>query len=237
MPQPRLLMTFDDDTVDHWFAHRGVFDDAGARVTFFVSHADRLTEAHWGKLRTLQQEGHTVASHGLRHVDAPQYLKDHGLAAYLHDEIAPSLAELQKHGLGARDFAYPFGRRDPVLDEALLTEFSWLRATVPRHTDARARQVLVDLADPRTSRVLPARGIDVGRSGVMNDDDSATLHALLDEAARTTRSICLFAHDITEREHGLVQGRNFVTPDRVLEVLQAAQQRGLEPCGFGVLPA
>lgn len=235
MTQPRLLMTFDDDTIDHWFAHRRVFD-GGARVTFFVSHVDRLTDAQTDKLLELQRDGHTVASHGLRHLDAPRHVSEHGLAAYLTDEITPSIGGLAQRGLGARDFAYPFGRHDASLDAALTARFSWLRATSPRHPDARAMEVLVDVDDPATPRVLPARGIDEGRQGVMNEDDAAMLLRVLDEAARTGSSVCLFAHDIAERERGLAEGRNFITPDRVREVLTAAQQRGLEPCGFGVLP-
>ncbi len=235
MTQPRLLMTFDDDTIDHWFAHRGVFD-GGARVTFFVSHADRLTDAQADRLLELQRDGHTVASHGLRHLDGPEHVSEHGLAAYLSDEIAPSIDALAQRGLGARDFAYPFGRRRADLDEALTGCFSWLRGTVPRSDDDRALEALVDLDDPATSRVLPARGIDEGRRGAMSEDDGVALLAVLDEAARTGRSLCLFAHDIAEREQGLAEGRNFITPERVQRVLTAARQRGLDPCGFGVLP-
>ena len=236
MMRPRLLMTFDDDTIDHWFDQRHVFSDGGARVTFFVSHVDRLTEAQTEKLQLLQQDGHTVACHGLRHLDARRYVAEHGLPAYLREEIEPSIAGLAERGLGARDFAHPFGRHDPRIDEALRSRFSWLRATSPRYTDRRAMDVLTDPSERATSRVLPARGVDEGRRGVMNEGDGATLLAVLDEAARTGRSVCLFAHDVIEREQGLAEGRNFITPDRLTEVLAAAQQRGLQACGFEVLP-
>ncbi|CAM3548908.1 polysaccharide deacetylase family protein [Occultella aeris] len=234
MRQPQLLMTFDDCTVDHWFVHRGVFDDAAARVTFFVSHVDRLTDDETDKLRALQRDGHTIASHGLRHLDGPQYVAQHGLGAYLEHEIEPSIAALADRGLGHRDFAYPFGRHDRATDDVLTARFSWVRTTSARHLDGSATQVLVDLDAP--TRVLPARGIDVGRSGVANPDDRGALLVVLDEAARTGAGVCLFAHDIAEWDHGLAQGRNFITPDRLRAVLTAAQERGLTAEGFGVLP-
>jgi peptidoglycan/xylan/chitin deacetylase (PgdA/CDA1 family) len=233
MRQPQLLMTFDDCTVDHWFAHRGVFDDAAALVTFFVSHVDRLTDDETDKLRVLQRDGHTIASHGLRHLDGPQYVAEHGLGAYLEHEIDPSIAALADRGLGHRDFAYPFGRHDRATDDALTGRFSWVRTTSARHLDGRATQVLVDLDGP--TRVLPSRGIDVGRRGVANPDDRAALLAVLDESARTGAGVCLYAHDIAEWDQGLAEGHNFITPARLRQVLAAARERGLAAVGTGVL--
>ncbi|WP_420113163.1 polysaccharide deacetylase family protein [Pseudactinotalea sp.] len=236
MSQPYLLLTLDDRTVDHWFAHRGVLEEAGAYATFFVSRADQLTEDETTMLQVLQRDGHTIASHGLRHRDAPQYVAEHGLTAYLENEIEPSIAALAERGLGHRDFAFPFGRHDPTIDGALVASFSWLRATSPRHTDERATEVLVDLGANDCPRVLSARGIDVGRGGRANPDDSAALLTVLDEAADTGASVCLFAHDIAEWDQGLAQGHNFITPARLRQVLAAAQERGLSAVGCGVLP-
>lgn len=236
MPGPQLLLTFDDRTVDHWFAHRGVLDEAGVRATFFVSHVDGLSDAESEMLRTLASQGHGIASHGLRHVDGPAYVTEHGLDAYLENEITPSIAGLAERGLDHRDFAYPYGRRSPELDAALTARFAWLRATSPRAVDDSAGEVLVDLGDEGLSRVLPARGIDVGRRGVANPDDSATLLAVFDQAAATGASVCLYAHDIAEWDQGLAEGRNFITPERLRDVLHAATSRGLEPLTFGQLP-
>lgn len=240
MTQPQLLLTFDDRTVAHWFAHRGVLEQAEAHVTFFVSHADEFTERETTMLGGLQSDGHTIASHGLRHRDAPQYVTEHGLTAYLENEIAPSIAALAERGLGHRDFAFPFGRHDPTIDDALAASFSWLRATSPRHTGERATEVLVDLEErcraTSQPRVLPARGIDVGRAGQANPDDREALLTIFDEAARTGTSVCLFAHDIADWDQGLAEGRNFITPERLRQVLAAAQERGLSAVGCGVLP-
>lgn len=236
MTTPLLLLTFDDRTVGSWYAHRGLFEEAGAHATFFVSDVDELTDADVDQLQTLQRDGHTVGSHGLRHLDAPAAVAERGVDAYLEDEIAPSVAGLADRGLGHRDFAYPFGRRDPALDERLLTRFSWLRATSVRHEDERAAaRVLVDLGDPR-SRVLPSRNIDVGRGGTAHPDDRDALRAVLDEAGRTGRSLCLFAHDIAGWSEGAARSRHFLTPERLREVLREATERGLTAVGTGALP-
>jgi hypothetical protein len=55
------------------------------------------------------------------HLLAPQYVQDHGVAAYLSDEFQPSIDILRAAGYPPpAAYAYPFGRDTPELDAAIL---------------------------------------------------------------------------------------------------------------------
>lgn len=232
-----VLLTFDDRSVAHWYSQRDLLSSTGTRATFFISHPDGLSDSDTEQLQSLAADGHTIAVHGLRHVDAPRHLAEHGPETYLHDEIVPAIDELERRGLARRDFAYPYGRRDAATDALLTQHFSWLRATSPRTTDVEeATAVLFDPADPTSGRVVPARGIDVGRRGEPNHDDSDVLLALLDRAADRGLTLCLYAHDVDSLEGGFAGQRNFVTPERLHEVIEAASVRGLALRPFADLP-
>ncbi|WP_116947352.1 polysaccharide deacetylase family protein [Jiangella endophytica] len=233
---PALYLTFDDRSVGQWYSQRELFLELDARVTFFVSHVDGLSDAEATMLRRLSADGHAVASHGLRHLDAPAFLAEHDADEYASAEIAPSISGLAARGLGRRDFAYPYGRRTTETDTILLQHFSWIRATSPRAADASAHDVLFDPALAHCPRVIAARGIDVGRRGTANPDDSAVVVSLLDGAAESGRSLCLYAHDIAGHDDGMAGGRNFITPERLRSVLEAAVERGVALRAFDDLP-
>jgi hypothetical protein len=123
-----LALSFDDAHVDDWFALRGLFDEHAARVTFFVSRYDRLSEARRDRLRLLAGDGHAVEAHGLRHRNAPEYVEENGLGAYMDEEARPSIDLLRDDGFDPVAFAYPFGARTGELDSALLDEVELLRS-------------------------------------------------------------------------------------------------------------
>ncbi len=127
-PRGALSLSFDDAHVAEWFALRDAFDRAGARVTFFVSRYDLLDQARVDQLRQLREDGHSIAAHGLRHRDAPAYVEEEGLAAYLADEADPSIDLLRRDGFDPVAFAYPFGSRTGELDRALLERVALVRS-------------------------------------------------------------------------------------------------------------
>jgi hypothetical protein len=123
-----LSLSFDDAHVDEWFALRELLDRHGARVTFFVTRYDRLSERRRDELRALAGDGHAIEAHGLRHRNAPEYVEENGLEAYLDDEARPSIELLRSDGFDPVAFAYPFGARTGELDRALLDEVALLRS-------------------------------------------------------------------------------------------------------------
>lgn len=125
---PGLALSFDDTFVDDWSALRPTFDTYGAHVTFFVSHYDHLSDEAHAKLQQLAADGHAVEAHTIHHLRAPDYVEDHGLDAYLHDEADPSIALMRADGFDVEAFAYPFGSRTGELDRAIAKRVPVIRS-------------------------------------------------------------------------------------------------------------
>jgi len=123
-----LSLSFDDAHIDEWFDMRQLLADHGARVTFFVTRFDRQSEERRDKLRQLRADGHSIEAHGLRHLDAPVFVEEHGLGAYMEEEALPSIELLRDDGFDPVAFAYPFGARTGELDDALLDEVELVRS-------------------------------------------------------------------------------------------------------------
>lgn len=126
-PRAGLALSIDDSDVDAWVSARDLFRQYGARVSFYVTRFDRLTEARRQALHELAADGHTIEAHGLRHLVAPDYVEEHGLAAYMNDEALPSIELLRADGFDPISFAYPYGNRTSELDEALLEHVQTVR--------------------------------------------------------------------------------------------------------------
>lgn len=123
-----LALSFDDAHVDEWHASRELLAEHGARVTMFVTRYHNWSADERRKLREMVDLGHDVGAHTVNHVRAPVYVEEHGLQAYLDDEVLPGLQRLRDHGYDPVSFAYPFGARTGELDAALLEHFAILRS-------------------------------------------------------------------------------------------------------------
>lgn len=125
---PGIALSFDDSSVDAWDEQRPLFQQYGARVTFFVTRYKLLTDAQRGELHDLASDGHDIEAHTVSHQRAPQYVEDHGLDDYLANEAQPSIDVLRADGYDVTAFAYPYGARTAELDHALLERATVLRS-------------------------------------------------------------------------------------------------------------
>jgi len=125
---PGLVLSFDDTSVGAWTQTRPLFDQYGARVTFFISRYAHWSDDERAQLRQLAADGHAVEPHSVLHLRAPQYVEDHGLSAYVAEEFQPSLDALVADGYDITTFAYPFGARTDETDRALLDHIQLLRS-------------------------------------------------------------------------------------------------------------
>jgi peptidoglycan/xylan/chitin deacetylase (PgdA/CDA1 family) len=125
---PGLALSFDDTAVDSWVAIRPLLQDMGARVTFFVSRYHTFGPQQLAGLQLLATDGHDIEPHSVGHFRAPEYVESHGLAAYLRDEIDPSIAALRADGYEVHAFAYPFGARTGEIDDAIARRVPVLRS-------------------------------------------------------------------------------------------------------------
>ncbi|MCW5807319.1 MAG: polysaccharide deacetylase family protein [Deltaproteobacteria bacterium] len=125
---PGLALSLDDHTVAEWVAARELFAEFGARLTFFVSRYTSMNDDQRAGLRTLADDGHDIEAHSVAHLRAPLYVEQHGVTAYLDDEVLPALDAMERDGFPIRAFAYPFGARTGETDRALLRHVEVLRS-------------------------------------------------------------------------------------------------------------
>jgi peptidoglycan/xylan/chitin deacetylase (PgdA/CDA1 family) len=117
---PAIALSFDDSAVATWIAAQPLFERHGARATFFVSRFHAFSETARAQLHELAVAGHAIEAHSVLHERAPTYVEEHGLAAYLDDEVVPSIDALVAEGFSVTSFAYPYGARTDELDRAIL---------------------------------------------------------------------------------------------------------------------
>jgi hypothetical protein len=125
-----LALAFDDNAPDQWMSVRELLQQHGAHVTFFVSRWQDMTPAQHEELGVLHDDGHDLEPHTVNHLDAVEYVAEHGLDAYVQDEVLPSFDVLVAAGYPTPSaFAYPFGDHDPEIDTALLELVAKVRTT------------------------------------------------------------------------------------------------------------
>jgi len=131
---PGLALSFDDAFVDAWVELRPLFQQYQARVTFFVSRYRFLSDEQRAGLQLLAADGHAIEAHSVLHLDAPDYVDQYGLDAYLRDELDPSIEVLRDEGFEVDAFAYPFGARTGELDDAIAKRVPVIRSVAFSYT-------------------------------------------------------------------------------------------------------
>lgn len=124
-----VILTFDDKSIDLWYEARHLFNKYGAKITFFLCNVDDLTDEQTQKVLELQAEGHEFGSHGLKHLNAVDYVNENSIEDYINDEILPSIEIMKSKGLVVKSFSYPFGASNENIDEKLKENFSIIRKT------------------------------------------------------------------------------------------------------------
>ena len=123
-----VAITFDDAHIDEWCSILDLLDRYDAKVTFFVTHWDKLDSEQIRKLKVLQNAGHEIACHGLRHKSVKDYDNSiSGLHKYLDEEVIPAIKIMKDNGFTPLNFAYSRGERTLQSDLPLLQYFHYLR--------------------------------------------------------------------------------------------------------------
>lgn len=123
-----VVLSLDDTSVAEWHAALPLFAQYDAKLTFFVSRYARMFANERELLRDIAAAGHDLGAHSVDHLRGPDYVENHGLAAYLADEVLPSIEVMQADGYEITAFAYPFGARTSETDRAILAHVPILRS-------------------------------------------------------------------------------------------------------------
>lgn len=129
-----LALSFDDTSIDAWFALRPLLQKYQARVTFFVSRYRNVGAEQRDELKQLAADGHAIEAHSVLHLRAPDYVEENGLNAYVREEVDPSIQVLRDDGFTVDAFAYPFGARTDELDQAIAKRVPVLRSVAFTYT-------------------------------------------------------------------------------------------------------
>jgi peptidoglycan/xylan/chitin deacetylase (PgdA/CDA1 family) len=120
-PRPGIAIAFDDSSIDEWFTLRDQLANHGAHVTFFVAGWQAASDAQRAKLRTLADDGDDIEPHSVNHLYPLRYVEEHGVDAYISDEVVPSIQALIDSGYPPGVvYAYPFGHTSDELNDAVL---------------------------------------------------------------------------------------------------------------------
>lgn len=124
-----LAYAFDDAYVKDWVAQRELFAKYSARITFFVAYWSQLDATDRASLHALANDGHDIEAHSVKHQRGPTYVEQRGLAAYLDEEVQPSIDALNNDGFPPVSvFAYPYGARTDETDRAILERVDLVRS-------------------------------------------------------------------------------------------------------------
>ncbi|MFP9098345.1 polysaccharide deacetylase family protein [Flavobacterium sp. RHBU_24] len=127
--EPGIVLTFDDTYVNEWYQADQLMDNYNWKATFFITRYAGFSPEEKQRLHELNNKGHEIAGHGLNHLKATDYMAQHGIDAYINDEITPMLSIMEADGFTIRNFAYPYGARNATLDTRLLQQFDIIRGT------------------------------------------------------------------------------------------------------------
>lgn len=206
-----LALQFDDGW-SAWLTETAPLIQAhGGKATGFVNDKYVLNgRIAPDELRRLQDEyGWEIGTHTANHQNAPRYVQDKGLDAWLANELDPSLARLREAGLQVDDLVFPFNASTPEIAQAALT-----RVASYRRVDALA------LADGvRVDGSLPGTSIDTAQYAPVD-----LIKKWIDLANRRDTVLFLYGHRVLPDEE-FTTGRvvsvagNVVTLDRPVKLV------------------
>lgn len=124
-----LALAFDDNSVEEWLGIRDLLNQHHAHVTFFITRYLLLTDEERAGIDMLAADGHDIQPHTVNHLHAKAYVQEHGLQAYLDDEVLPSLDVLREAGYEPTAFAFPFGETTTEINQAIMPYVDKLRVS------------------------------------------------------------------------------------------------------------
>jgi len=152
-----VVFSFDDSSIDEWYAHRTLFNKYDIRATFFITRPHLLDTNLINKLKILESEGHEIACHGYEHKNATDYQVSED---YINQEINPALQKLQEIGFNVTSFAYPFGASTTNLDSLLLNYFRTIRKATYNIQNTTIDKYSEIYANNNSFRIVNSMGID-----------------------------------------------------------------------------
>jgi peptidoglycan-N-acetylglucosamine deacetylase len=232
LSQPGLLLTFDDRNMLHWEKQISLFAKYNAHVTFFVDHFDELTPEQVQALKNLQNEGHSIGCHGLKHIRAAEFCEKYSVVKYLSEEIVPAIKVMKKNGFIPSCFAYPNSNHNNISDSALLNYFRHIRSGCPVTGSLEKTEcAFVKIGELKGKGLLDGVSFHPKSKA---DELVTQAKKALDRIKKNGELLVLYAHDI--RNEGEDGPRNYITVEALKEILEYAANNHIRLYSFDELP-
>ena len=205
-----VAFTFDDISIDEWYAHRSLFQKYNIRATFFISNFQLLDSSKIEKLKVLASDGHEIACHGFQHENALDYQTED----YINQEVKPALQKLRDIGFEATAFAYPFGTSTSDLDSILLNDFKVIRKATYNIQNTTIDKYPEIYANSSNYRIVNAMGIDYNYGISLENFETG-----IKRARKNNEILILYAHVINTSK------KNYTVSPQYLEKLFSICQK------------
>ncbi|EIW88834.1 polysaccharide deacetylase [Alishewanella agri BL06] len=216
----KIVLTFDDTWVDNWEKYSYIIDSRSIPATFFVSRYGDSTAPFNTRnpdsvsiLHSLQQRGHEIASHTLKHLRVRDFVAEFGEDAWINEEVLPALCNKIEDGFSVYSFAYPNSNSNSVgTDSRLSNIFGKIRLF-----DGSDNTHLIGI-NKNENKIILSTGID---EQFLNMSE---LKKVISNVSQTGGFLVLTAHDITDgKESGL-----YIKPTTLQEIVDYSLSLGLE---------
>lgn len=198
-----FCLTFDDTYVKQWQKIIPLLDSNNVKVTFFLTQIYSLSDDEINSLHNFKTKGHEIGSHGWKHIDAVNFLKNHSVSDYIKQEITPAIDFMNNHNLIPKSFSYPYGYNCDSLDNKLLQTFIALRDV----EEIQRTIIVTDISEIDdiyykfdNKKVIPALGIDANFKISISMIEQGFIRA-----SANNEVIIFYAHQTVEKADGAYQ--------------------------------
>jgi peptidoglycan/xylan/chitin deacetylase (PgdA/CDA1 family) len=197
---PGIVLSFDDYYPETWEQHFDLFDEYGAKVTFFVKGGS-VTKF----MLDAQNRGHEIGYHTVNHLHLPKLSIEQ-----FYEETISRISIFRDAGIELTSFAYPFGEYNSWMHEELLKYYKIVRgfSKFKRYT-----------MDEMKSGFIDSKSID----NIKYKSEiyfQSSIDNMLQSAKHYGKIITLTSHKISDDEWG-------ITSERLEYVLNKCQEYGL----------
>jgi len=213
LPEPGIVLTFDDDRVDNWYQYLPLLDSAGVRATFYICKYNRFTAEQKRKLTIIKNHGHEIAFHSTNHYNMEDYVykQKHTIDDLMRCEVEAGLKLMNQDGFFPTTFAYPYGAHNGVFDKMLMRYFKSVRALNGTQDYSKS------IVPSQSNQVLYGLGID--KSSKRSDGDFIKV---LQSAKSNNGCAILVAHDIN------TSNKFSITLKRLLTIFSFVKENNLK---------
>jgi len=186
-----IVFAVDDGYVNTWYPFLDYLDSVHFKLTFYITGYHELSNGEKDILKNFKAHGHEIAYHTTNHINVNEFLKDKSADDYMQEEIFPDIALMDQDSLDVKDFAYPYGAGDKIVDRLLLNYFKSIRK-IRITTYFRLYELDGIYYDfPSNDRII--FGADIDRYSEVSNSD---IEKALDRAKDENKVLFIYCHKI-----------------------------------------